>query len=82
MGKKKKKFKTARDWNAVDAHFRNSAGAMKDKRNGRMGARNNSRDFVDSYFLEMGDNDVDDMGEDSNGNNCCDLRMDSAVHVL
>jgi len=27
-----KKRKTARDWHAVDAHFRNSAGAMKDRR--------------------------------------------------
>ena len=82
MGKKKKKFKIARDWNAVDAHFRNSAGAMKDKRDGRMGARYNSRDFVDSYFLEMGDDNMDDMGEDSNGNTCCGFRVDSGVSDL
>ena len=82
MGKKKKKFKTARDWNAVDAHFRNSAGAMKDKRDERMGTRNNSRDFVDSYFLEMGDDNMDNVGEDSNGNTCCNHRMDSGVRDL
>ena len=81
MKKNKERIKV-RDWNAVDAHFRNSAGAMKDKRDGRMGARNNSRDFVDSYFLEMGDDNMDDMGEDSNGNTCCGFRVDSGVSDL
>ena len=79
---KPKKEVKARNWNAVDAHFRNSAGAMKDKRDERMGARNNSRDFVDSYFLEMGDDNMDDMGEDSNGNTCCGLLVDSGESDL
>ena len=52
MGKSKK-FKTVRNWNAVDAHFRNSAGAMKDRRDGRSGATNISRDLIGDYLLEV-----------------------------
>jgi len=40
----------ARDWNAVAAHFRNSAGAMKDRRVSRGGDTNTSRDLLDDYF--------------------------------
>jgi len=64
MGKKKKKFKIARDWNAVDAHFRNSAGAMKDKRDGRSGATNISRDLIGDYILEVRDENLECLGED------------------
>ena len=46
-----------RDWNAVDAHFRNSAGAMKDRRTGRGGTTNTTRDFVDEYYDEILDCD-------------------------
>tara|TARA_B100001559_G_scaffold103335_1_gene86902 strand:- start:616 stop:840 length:225 start_codon:yes stop_codon:yes gene_type:complete len=59
------KIKT-RDWNAVAAHFRNSAGAMKDRRKGRGGTRNSSRDLLDDYYLE---GDVVDTGADTVGNN-------------
>ena len=51
----KKKNNLPRNWNAVDAHFRNSAGAMKDRRGGRAGASNNSRDYLDSYYEDMED---------------------------
>ena len=47
--------KLLRDWNAVDAHFRNSAGAMKDRREERGGASNNNRDYLDSYHEDMED---------------------------
>ena len=69
MGKKKKKFKTARNWNAVDAHFRNSAGAMKDKRDGRSGATNTSRDLIGDYLLEARDEDLEHLGEDCSDDN-------------
>ena len=59
------KIKT-RDWNAVAAHFRNSAGAMKDRRKGRGGSRNNSRDLLNDYY---DDEDLVDTGADSVGNN-------------
>ena len=61
----------ARDWNAVAAHFRNSAGAMKDRRKGRGGACNTSRDLLDDYYDEdvLVDNSVDvvDLGDNCNG---------------
>jgi len=38
----------ARDWNAVDAHFRR-AGAMKHRNTPRGGARNLSRELYDEY---------------------------------
>ena len=44
-----------RDWNAVAAHFRNSAGAMKDKREERSGASNTNRDYIDYYLEDMED---------------------------
>ena len=69
MGKSKKKFKTARNWNAVDAHFRNSAGAMKDRRDGRSGATNTSRDYLSDYFLEVRDCDLEYLGEDCSDDN-------------
>ena len=56
----------ARNWNAVAAHFRNSAGAMKDRRKSRGGACNSSRDLLDDYYLE---GDVVDTGADTVGNN-------------
>ena len=46
---KPKKEVKARNWNAVDAHFRNSAGSMKDRRTERGGAKNNNRDLLDEY---------------------------------
>jgi hypothetical protein len=55
MAKTTKKNKLPRDWNAVDAHFRNSAGAMKDRREERGGAGNNNRDYIDSYHEDMED---------------------------
>ena len=39
-----------RDWNAVDAHFRNSAGSMKDRRSGRGGSINVARDLIGEYY--------------------------------
>ena len=66
------KIKT-RDWNAVAAHFRNSAGAMKDRRKGRGGACNTSRDLLDDYFGEDvvvdGCVDLVDNGEGCNVSN-------------
>ena len=54
----------ARNWNAVAAHFRNSAGAMKDRRKGRGGACNTSRDLLDDYFSEdaVVDSSMDGVG--------------------
>ena len=53
-----------RDWNAVDAHFRNSAGSMKDRRNGRGGSINLARDLIGEYYddkvLECGGVDFSD----------------------
>ena len=40
--------KMPRNWRAVDAHFR-KAGAMKDRREPRGGARNESRELVTEY---------------------------------
>ena len=60
---KSKKFKT-RDWVAVDAHFRNSAGAMKDRRTERGGSTNLARDLIGEYnddkALECGGMDISD----------------------
>ena len=67
--RKSKKFKTARNWNAVDAHFRNSAGAMKDRRDGRSGATNTSRDYLSDYLLEVRDCDLEHLGEDCSDDN-------------
>ena len=52
---KKTSNKLPRDWNAVDAHFRNSAGAMKDRRENRGGASNTSRNYIDFYLEDMED---------------------------
>ena len=41
---KPKKEVKARNWNAVDAHFRNSAGSMKDRRSERGGTKNDNRE--------------------------------------
>jgi hypothetical protein len=56
--------KLPRDWNAVDAHFRNSAGVMKDRREDRGGASNNNRDYIDSYHEDMED-DLENYFHDS-----------------
>ena len=61
------KIKT-RNWNAIAAHFRNSAGAMKDRRTERGGACNTSRDLLDDYYHE---DDMVDTGADCVGNNIC-----------
>ena len=55
MAKTTKKNKLPRDWNAVDAHFRNSAGAMKDRRGDRGGASNTNRNCIDFYLEDMED---------------------------
>tara|TARA_R110000751_G_scaffold53818_1_gene116213 strand:- start:1360 stop:1605 length:246 start_codon:yes stop_codon:yes gene_type:complete len=55
MAKTTKKNSFPRDWNAVSAHFRNSAGAMKDKREERSGASNTNRDYIDFYLEDMED---------------------------
>jgi hypothetical protein len=55
MAKTKMTNKLPRDWNAVSAHFRNSAGAMKDKREERSGASNTNRDYIDFYLEDMED---------------------------
>jgi hypothetical protein len=39
-----------RNWNAQVAHFRNSGGAMKDKKNGRGGSRNEHRDLLEEGY--------------------------------
>ncbi len=67
MAKNKKTMKTnnlPRDWNAVDAHFRNSAGAMKDRREERGGASNTNRDYFDYYHEDMED-DLENYFHDS-----------------
>ena len=38
-----------RDWNAVNAHFRSSAGSMRDRRLRRHDARPNSRDLMEEF---------------------------------
>jgi len=57
------KFKI-RDWNAVDAHFRNSSASMKDRRSGRGGSINLARDLIGEYHddkvLECGGVDFSD----------------------
>ena len=53
----------------MDAHFRNSAGAMKDRRDGRSGATNTSRDYLSDYFLEVRDCDLEYLGEDCSDDN-------------
>lgn len=63
-----------RDWNAVAAHFRNSAGAMKDRRSERGGTCNSSRDFLDDYYLE--DAVVDTGAAVVGNNNCSDNTVD------
>ena len=58
-----------RDWNAVDAHFRNSSGPMKDRRQNRGGSTNLARDLIGEYYddkvLECGGMDF---GDDHTGN--------------
>ena len=63
----KKNNKLPRNWNAVNAHFRNSAGAMKDRREERGGASNTNRDYVDFYLEDM---------EDALENYFCDSFLD------
>ena len=52
MKKKKNKVKLPRDWNAVNAHFRNS-GFMKDRREDRGGTRNSRRELIDDYYHDQ-----------------------------
>lgn len=46
-----------RNWHATAAHFRNSAGSMKDKREPRGGTTNEFRDHISSIEEEMKDKD-------------------------
>lgn len=74
MKKKKNKTKLPRDWNAVNAHFRNS-GFMKDRREDRGGSRNSGREFIDDYYH---DKEMEDCGDDSIDDNyiCWDDNSD------
>ena len=65
MKKRKNKTKLPRDWVAVDAHFRNSAGTMKDRREERGGARNTNRNFVDEYYGEVLEYSGDDISDNN-----------------
>ena len=67
--KKNKKQRNPRDWNAVDAHFRNSGGAMKDRREERGGAKNYSRDLLVDYDMEISEDDMEIDGISGNGDN-------------
>lgn len=42
-----------RNWNAVSAHFRNSAGPMRDRRIRRHDSRPNSRDLLEEFSEEL-----------------------------
>ncbi len=44
---------TNRNWNAVSAHFRNSAGPMRDRRFRRHDTRPNSRDLMEEFREEL-----------------------------
>lgn len=44
---------TTRNWNAINAHFRNSAGSMRDRRLRRHNSRPNSRDLIDEFSEEL-----------------------------
>ena len=83
MKKKKNKVKLPRDWNAVNAHFRNS-GFMKDRREVRGGTRNFGRELLDDYHH---DQELEDRGVDSIDDNyiCCNDNSDDddlqRVHV-
>ena len=50
---KPKKEVKVRIWNAVDAHFRNSAGSMKDRRSERGGTKNDNRDLIGDYYDDL-----------------------------
>ena len=62
-----------RDWNAVDAHFRNSAGPMKDKRSPKGGSENRSRDYIDDFLLEAQEEDSSVSDEYCSVFFCCDF---------
>jgi len=64
-----------RNWNAVDAHFRNSAGAMKDKRSPRGGSKNRSRDYIDDFLLEAQEEDSSVSSGYSSFFVCCDFSI-------
>ncbi len=64
------KVKT-RNWNAVDAHFRNSAGAMKDRRSPRGGSENRSRDYITDFLLETQEDDSIVVDESDTDSDCC-----------
>jgi len=42
-----------RNWVAVAAHFRGSAGSMKDRRASRKGSQNESRDLIHQGIEEL-----------------------------
>lgn len=46
-------YSRLRNWVAVAAHFRGSAGSMKDRRAPRRGARNESRDLIHQGIEEF-----------------------------
>lgn len=60
-----------RDWNAVDAHFRNSAGPMKDKRSPKGGSENRSRDYIVDFLLETQEEDSNVVDESDIVSDCC-----------
>jgi hypothetical protein len=51
--------KRIRNWVAVAAHFRGSAGAMKDRRAPRKGTCNESRDLIHQGMEEFQDEEED-----------------------
>lgn len=56
MKKNKKKARKPRDWNAVNAHFRSSAGAMKDKdkHESKFFARKSMSEYAKQFLEEYG----------------------------
>ena len=62
-----------RNWNAVDAHFRNSAGPMKDKRSQRGGGKNRSRDYIDGFVLDTEEEDSSVADQADVVFDCCGL---------
>lgn len=56
-----------RNWYAVAAHNRNSAGPMKDRRAQRGGNRNHYRDLMDEYGEESTDQNPTETKEANQG---------------
>jgi len=57
----------ARNWYAVAAHNRNSAGPMKDRREQRGGNRNDYRDLMDEYWEDSPDQNPTETKEANQG---------------